>query len=103
MRRMVSVWLPDWPITVFRRARTAAPAPPDASPSPCSGRGEQAPFALTLRTGRGLALHAVDPAARRLGLRRGQAHADARAIAPSLVAVPAEPEAEVRALHALAL
>ena len=97
MRRMVSVWLPDWPITVFRRAQTAAPAPPRTPAAPT------APFALTLRTGRGLGLHAVNPAARRLGLRPGQTHADARAIVPDLVVAPADPDAEARALHALAL
>ncbi len=48
-------------------------------------------------------LHAVDEAGRRLGLRPGQTHADARAIAPDLAVAPAEPEAETRALHALAL
>ena len=48
-------------------------------------------------------LHAVDAAARRLGLRPGQSHADARAIVPDLIVAPAEPEAETRALQALAL
>ena len=90
MKRMVSVWLPDWPITVFRRARTDAPL-------------LEAPFALTTRTGRGLLLHAVNDAAQRLGLRMGQTHADARAIVPNLIAVPAEPGTEVRALEGLAL
>lgn len=56
------------------------------------------------RTGRGVTLHAVNAAAReRFGLRRGQSHADARAIAPDLVSVPAEPAEEARALEALAL
>ncbi len=48
-------------------------------------------------------LHAVNAAGKRLGLRAGQSHADARAIAPSLTVAPAEPEMEARALHALAL
>ncbi len=50
-----------------------------------------------------MVLHAVNPAARRLGLRRGQTHADARAIVPDLAAAPAEPQEEARALLALAL
>ena len=96
MRRVVSVWLPDWPITVWRRSRPRC-ASPEASP-------EAAPFALVDRTGRGVVLHAVDPAARlRFGLHPGQSHADARAIAPGLISAPAEPQEEVRALHALAL
>jgi len=56
------------------------------------------------RTGRGVVLHAVDAVARRrFGLRPGQSHADARAIAPGLVSASAEPEEERRALKALAL
>ena len=89
MRRIVSVWLPDWPITVWSKA--AGRAPPDA------------PFALTERTTRGLVLAALNPAARALGLRRSQAHADARAVAPALESYPAEPEREQVALRRLAL
>jgi protein ImuB len=48
-------------------------------------------------------LHAVNGAARGLGLRVGQSHADARAIVPDLFSATAEPEEEVRALQALAL
>jgi protein ImuB len=87
---VVCIWLPNWPITAWRRARHVQPPDHEA-------------FALTQRTGRGLLLHAVDDAGRALGLRRGQTHADALAIAPGLVSAPAEPEAEARALHALAL
>jgi len=57
---------------------------------------------LTTRAGRGLTLHAVNAAARRLGLHPGQTHADARAIAPNLIAAPAQPDEESRALVALA-
>jgi protein ImuB len=99
MRRVVSVWLPDWPITAWRRSR-----PPSASPDAEAAPAEAAPFALVERGGRGVILHAVDPIARhRFGLRPGQSHADARAIAPGLVSAPAEPQAESRALRALAL
>lgn len=52
---------------------------------------------------RGLSLRALNPAARAAGLRRGQSHADARAIAPELVSRPAEPDRERRALEQLAL
>ena len=98
MRRVVSVWLPDWPITVWRRSR-----PPYASPD-AAAQPEARPFALVDRTGRRVVLHAVDPVARHgFGLRPGQSHADARAIAPGLVSAPAEPEEEARALRALAL
>ncbi|MDB5460941.1 MAG: protein imuB [Caulobacteraceae bacterium] len=50
-----------------------------------------------------MTLHAVNDAAKRFGLRRGQSHADARAIAPGLASAPAEPAEEARALEALAL
>ena len=89
MGRVVSVWLPDWPVTVWSKA---AGPPPDG-----------APFALVERTTRGLVLTAINPAARALGLRRGQAHADARAIAPQLESAPAEPDHERAALERLAL
>ncbi len=91
MKRMISVWLPDWPITVWRRANPAA-APP-----------EDAPFALIERGARGLTLHALNAGARAAGLRRGQAHADACAILPALVSAPAEPERDAQALRRLAL
>jgi protein ImuB len=93
MRRIVSVWLPDWPITVWSKA--ARPTPPEPPPA--------TPFALTERTGRGLVLHAVNPAARALGLQRGQNHADACAIVPELASAPAEPERDAEALRRLAL
>lgn len=52
---------------------------------------------------RGLVLTALNPAARRLGLRAGQAHADARAMVPTLVSVPAEPDRDRAVLRRLAL
>jgi len=47
-------------------------------------------------------IHALNPAARRAGLRRGQTQADARAMIPYLIGQPAEPAADARALTALA-
>ena len=52
---------------------------------------------------RGLVLAAVNPAARALNLRRGQSHADARAMAPALQSAPAEPDRDHAALVRLAL
>ncbi len=48
-------------------------------------------------------LHALNPEARALGLRLGQSHADACAIAPGLTSAPAEPERNAAALERLAL
>jgi protein ImuB len=92
MRRIVCVWLPDWPITVWSKA-AGRPAPPDGPP-----------FALVIKEGsRGLVLHALNPAARALGLRRGQAHADARAIAPQLQNDQANTARDTASLKRLAL
>ena len=99
MKRLVSVWLPDWPVTVWMKANgggsTSANSP---SPPP-----ENAPFALVERGARGLTLHALNNPARALGLARGQSHADACAIAPHLQSAPAEPERDLDALRRLAL
>ncbi|MDP1778324.1 MAG: DNA polymerase Y family protein, partial [Brevundimonas sp.] len=101
MRRIVSVWLIDWPIAVWRRSamRARRPAsPPDPALDPRN------PFALILKNSRGAAiLHALNPAARRAGLRRGQTQADARAMIPHLICKPADVEADARALTALAV
>ncbi|MDQ3124792.1 MAG: DNA polymerase Y family protein, partial [Pseudomonadota bacterium] len=101
MRRIVSVWLIDWPIAVWRRSamRARRPAsPPDPALDPKN------PFALILRNSRGAAiLYALNPAARRAGLRRGQTQADARAMIPHLICKPADVEADARALTALAV
>lgn len=79
------------------RARRPA-SPPDPALEP------QNPFALILRNSRGAAvIHALNPAARAAGLRRGQTQADARAMIPQLVCKPADPEADVGALTALAV
>ena len=88
-------------MTVWRRSaiRARRPAsPPDPALDP------QTPFALILKNSRGAAvLYALNPAARRAGLRRGQTQADARAMIPHLICKPADPEADARALTALAV
>lgn len=101
MRRIVSVWLIDWPVTVWRRSATRARRP--ASP-PDPALDPKNPFALILKNNRGaVVLHALNPAARAAGLRRSQTQADALAMIPHLICKPADPEADVRALTALAV
>ena len=79
------------------RARRPA-SPPDPALDP------KTPFALILKNSRGAAiLHALNPAARAAGLRRGQTQADALAMIPHLICKPADPEADARALTALAV
>lgn len=58
----------------------------------------EGPFALTLRAGNADHLHCVNPAAMALGLARGMALADARAICPDLATRPADLMAEAAAL-----
>jgi len=60
-------------------------------------------FALVTRGPRGLVLAALNPAARALGLRLGQAHADACALAPALKTEPVKPGQAEDALRRLAL
>jgi protein ImuB len=91
MRRVVSVWLPDWPVTVWSRTAGRSP-PPDGQP-----------FALVERGVHGLTLSALNPAARALGLTMGQGQADACAAAPHLATAPAEPHKDSAALKRLAL
>lgn len=88
-------------MSVRRRSleRAFAPAsPPEPALDP------RQPFALTLKNRRGaVVLHALNPAARAAGLRRGQSQADARAMLPHLVCQPADPAVDDRALEALAI
>ncbi len=79
------------------RARRPA-SPPDPALDP------KHPFALILKNSRGAAvIHALNPAARAAGLRRGQTQADALAMIPHLICKPADTEADARALTALAV
>lgn len=78
-------------MTVWGKGSARSP-PPDA-----------APFALVDKSPHGLALSGLNEAARRLGLRHGQAHADACAIAPDMISAPAEPDRDRMALRKLAL
>jgi protein ImuB len=97
MRRIVSLWLPDWPIERFNRAagyRTTSPS----SHKPA----EPKPFALVGADHGALFLSAVNAAARNRGLRVGQPLADAKAILPALITRPAEPDADAKALSKLA-
>ena len=77
--------------------RSAGPGTPDPFAA------DAGPLALILRTARGAVLHALNPAARALGLSRGQTQADALAMIPHLVCRPADPAADQRALEALAV
>ncbi len=88
MSRILCVWSPNWAIETWRRRRPSAP--------------QVEPFAL-VGPDRGLrVLTAVSPQAAAAGLFPGQRVTDAQALRPDLVLAEAEPEADARALEALA-
>ncbi|MFN0218631.1 MAG: Y-family DNA polymerase [Hyphomicrobium sp.] len=89
MRRVVSVWLPAWPITRLFRAEPKS-IPPDL------------PFALVETGVHGLTITAINATASRAGLTAGVSLADARAAFPGLISRPAEPRRDRAALLRLA-
>jgi protein ImuB len=93
MRRIVSVWLPRWPILRFLTAQVSSrPVAPDQ------------PFALTIDASGGPRIAATNPAAERSGLFIGQTLGDARAKAGGLLEVhPLEPERDAEALRRLTM
>ncbi|MGZ5849906.1 MAG: Y-family DNA polymerase [Methyloceanibacter sp.] len=99
---MVSVWLPHWPIERLKRERAAsrgAPAPDKSAPD--ESVPDDRPFALVGHEARGLLLTAINAQSHGEGLSPGMGLADARAICPHLLTVPADPAKDARALIAL--
>jgi protein ImuB len=92
MRRIVSLWFPDYAIERFIRGRMKAGRPP-----PPKGL----PFALVDKGAKGLRLSAVNGVARSFGLHRGQRLADARAQVPDLISEIADPGKDVASLLGL--
>ncbi|MGD9501249.1 MAG: DNA polymerase Y family protein [Methyloceanibacter sp.] len=93
MSRFVSVFLPQLPLERLARERAArrgAPLPVDR------------PLALIGTEERGLFITALNEAGRRQGLSAGLGLADARAICPRLLTLPASPKKDDAALRDLA-
>ena len=87
MRRILSVWLPHWPITRLSRSVSASPDRP----------------LVTIETIRGVRhLVAVGVDGEAQGLSPGQTLTAARAVCPALVPVDADPVADEAALARLA-
>src|SRR4029077_10606165 len=87
MRRILSVWLPHWPITRLSRNGSASPDRP----------------LVTIEAIRGVRhLVAVGEAGEVQGLSPGQTLTAARAVCPALVPVDADPVADEAALGRLA-
>src|SRR4051812_46995315 len=87
MTRIASIWLPH--LAIERWAKSSGSAP-------------DAPVVLTVEGTHGLIIHAVTPAAAERGARPGARLTDARALDPSLVAVPADPEGDAALVQRLA-
>ena len=81
------MWLPGWPTQRLHRTGAASPDRPTATVEAVRGQRR---------------LKAVCPRAAALGLRPGQALAQARAICPELTAIDADPAADRAALDGLA-
>jgi len=78
MTRIVSVWLPAWPIERLRRHRGLEEVPADR------------PLALVAHGAHGLEIAAANEAARALRVQTGAGLADTRAALPALITLPAE-------------
>ncbi|WP_417467575.1 DUF6504 family protein [Maricaulis sp.] len=88
--------LPRWPV----ERRSLRPNSPGSAASPADDPAS--PFALVHTSTGGERLYALNNEAARLGLRRGQALADAKALEPGLRIAPFAPDADRRLLGAFA-
>ena len=95
MSRIVSVWLPRWPITRFLAAQALAPASKPVDPD--------RPFVLALAASGGLHIAALNAAAEAAGLAVGESSADARAKADRLQVREVDAAADDAALRRIAL
>jgi protein ImuB len=94
MSRIVSVWLPRWPIQRFLAAQAIAS---------CKPVDFERPFVLAIAGTGGLRIAALNEAAEQCGLAIGDSLADARAKAETLQVRAVDTEADDAALHRLAL
>jgi protein ImuB len=95
MSRIVSVWLPRWPIKRFFMAQAISPAGKPIDP--------ERPFVLAIPATGGLRIAAMNETAEDAGIVAGDPVADARAKADSLQVRAADSTADDAALHRLAL
>lgn len=100
MRRVISIYLPHWPIECLKRESRNAPSCPSAE-APETDIFRK-PLALVEADAKGVRLTAVNHPAQELGLHIGMTLADARAIHPGLETAPATPEKDQDRLLAMA-
>jgi protein ImuB len=87
MRRIASIWLPHLAIEHWAKSSDSPP---------------EEPVVLTVEGTHGLIIHAVTRAAAERGARPGARLTDARALDPSLAAIPADPAGDAALLQKLA-
>jgi len=100
MRRVMYLFLPDWPIDRRRRLRNSR-----AGSEPSHGSGgpaDEPPFATIVAAGGRHLIGGLNPAAMAAGLAPGMPLADALSFLPGLATAAAEPAADVAALARLA-
>jgi protein ImuB len=100
MSRIVSVWLPRWPIQRFLAAQAIAP---QTGPSFDTRIAPDRPFVLAVTGSGGPRIATLNEAAAQSGLAIGEPLADARAKAESLQVRGVDPAADDDALRRLAL
>jgi protein ImuB len=101
MSRIVSVWLPRWPILRFLAAQ--AKNPPQESIAPENLIAPDLPFVLAVAGSGGPRIAALNAAAQAAGLAVGDPLADARAKAGFFQVRPIDPAADDATLRRLAL
>jgi protein ImuB len=94
LKRIASIWLPALAIERWAKAN-------DCTPEAFAEKGSW-PVVLTVEGTHGLLIHAVTTAAAERGARPGARLTDARALDPSLVAIPADPDGDAAFLRRFA-
>ena len=103
MKRYLSLWFPDWPLTRLRRAKTLRRTVSSDHKRVSSDTDRAVvPFVLVEAGAHGLRVAAANAAARNIGIGEGLAFTDAKARAPSLCHEDIDRAADTRALEALA-
>ncbi|WP_281824654.1 Y-family DNA polymerase [Jannaschia rubra] len=103
-RRIVSIWLPRFPMARWERAEATTPRP-DPAPwdDPAPVPDADAPLVLAAEGPHGPVIHAANAAAMQAGAVRGGRVTDARALCPDLQVIPADLAGDAAALERLVL
>lgn len=104
MKRYLSVWFPDWPLTRLRRARRRLAGKPYRQKRAHADAPEVArkPFVLVEEGAAGLCVAAANASARQLGISPGLGFTDARARCPDLLHEDIDRKSDREALEKIA-